>query len=47
LVKDHRTKVETGDVDRVLDGGVDPFIRGFLLARRQGGIDSSNGAGGE
>ena len=33
LVKDHRTKFEMGDVDRVLDGDVDPFIRNFLLAR--------------
>jgi peptide chain release factor 2 len=34
LVKDHRTKVEVGDVDRVLDGDLGPFIRGYLLARR-------------
>jgi peptide chain release factor 2 len=34
LVKDHRTGVEQGDVDRVLDGGLDPFIRAFLLGRR-------------
>ena len=33
LIKDHRTKFEMGDVDRVLDGDVDPFIRAFLLAR--------------
>jgi len=33
LVKDHRTKFEMGDVDRVLDGDLDPFIRTFLLAR--------------
>jgi peptide chain release factor 2 len=34
LVKDHRTKVEVGDVDRVLDGDLRPFIRAYLLARR-------------
>ena len=34
LVKDHRTKVEVGDVDRVLDGDLRPFIRSYLLARR-------------
>jgi peptide chain release factor 2 len=34
LVKDHRTKIEVGDVDRVLDGDLRPFIRGYLLARR-------------
>ena len=33
LVKDHRTKFEMGDVDRVLDGDLDPFIRAFLRAR--------------
>lgn len=33
LVKDHRTNVEIGDVDAVLDGGVDPLIRGYLLSR--------------
>jgi peptide chain release factor 2 len=42
LVKDHRTKVEIGDVDRVLDGGLDPFIRGYLLARRGGGNDGAS-----
>jgi len=33
LVKDHRTKFEMGDVDRVLDGDLDPFIRTYLLVR--------------
>jgi len=32
LVKDHRTGVEVGDVQRVLDGDLDPFIRAYLLA---------------
>jgi peptide chain release factor 2 len=36
LVKDHRTKFEMGDVDRVLDGDLDPFIRNYLLSRRKG-----------
>ena len=34
LVKDHRTKFEMGDVDRVLGGDLDPFIHSFLLFRR-------------
>jgi len=34
LVKDHRTKVEVGDVDRVMDGDVDPFIKAYLLSQR-------------
>lgn len=35
MVKDHRTKEETGDVDRVLDGDLDPFIRSFLLQKKE------------
>ncbi|HWF04103.1 MAG TPA: peptide chain release factor-like protein, partial [Candidatus Angelobacter sp.] len=34
LIKDHRTKLEVGDVDRVLDGDLNPFIRAYLVARR-------------
>jgi len=34
MVKDHRTKEEVGDVDRVLDGDLQPFIRSYLLMRR-------------
>jgi peptide chain release factor 2 len=30
-VKDHRTDVETGDVNRVLDGDLDEFARAYLL----------------
>ena len=30
LVKDHRTDAETGNVDAVLDGGLDIFINGYL-----------------
>jgi peptide chain release factor 2 len=31
LIKDHRTDHETGNVDAVLDGGLDPFIKAYLL----------------
>jgi peptide chain release factor 2 len=34
LIKDVRTKVERGDVDRVLNGDLDEFIRAYLLYRR-------------
>src|SRR5919197_575864 len=33
MVKDHRTNVEVGDAQRVLDGDLDPFIRAELLRR--------------
>lgn len=31
LIKDHRTEVEVGNVDAVLDGGLDSFIKAYLL----------------
>jgi peptide chain release factor 2 len=37
LIKDHRTKFSVGDVDRVLDGDLDPFMRSFLMAKKTKG----------
>jgi len=34
LVKDHRTGVEAGNVDAVLNGAIDDFIEAYLLGRR-------------
>src|SRR5208282_2230898 len=34
LIKDHRTKFSAGDVYRVLDGDLDPFIRAYLMAKK-------------
>jgi peptide chain release factor 2 len=34
MIKDHRTKYEVGDVDKVIDGDIDGFIRAYLLMRR-------------
>jgi peptide chain release factor 2 len=31
MVKDHRTGIEIGDADRVLDGDIDRFIQAYLL----------------
>jgi len=45
MAKDHRTKVEVGDVDRVLDGYLEPFIRGYLLMKRNGGVPVAADAG--
>jgi peptide chain release factor 2 len=41
IAKDHRTKVEVGDVDKVLDGYLEPFLRGYLLAKRRGTAEAS------
>ncbi len=41
LIKDHRTGIETGKVGEVLDGDLDTFIRGFLLARWEGKLSHS------
>ena len=37
MIKDHRTKFSVGDVDRVLDGDLDPFIRSYLMAKKTKG----------
>jgi peptide chain release factor 2 len=37
-VKDHRTKLAIGDVDRVLDGDIDEFIQAYLVYRKTGKI---------
>ena len=36
MVKDHRTGHETGDTDKVLDGGLGPFIEAFLKSAAEG-----------
>jgi peptide chain release factor 2 len=36
MVKDHRTKMEVGTPDRVLDGDVDPFIKTYLMKKASG-----------
>jgi peptide chain release factor 2 len=36
LVKDHRTKEQVGDINRVLDGDIDVFIKTFLMKRASG-----------
>jgi peptide chain release factor 2 len=37
IIKDHRTKFEVGDVDRVMDGDLDPFIHSYLMAKKTKG----------
>jgi peptide chain release factor 2 len=36
LIKDHRTKLAVGDVDRVLDGDLDALIHAYLVLRKTG-----------
>ena len=42
LVKDHRTGVEVGDVQKMMNGGIDPFITGYLKWRAGDGKGSGN-----
>ena len=44
LVKDHRTKEQVGDVNRVLDGDIDSFIKSYLMKKSSGtlGVDTSD-----
>ena len=41
MAKDLRTRVEVGDVDKVLDGDLEPFIRGYLRMRREGNLPAT------
>lgn len=36
VIKDHRTGIEMGNVDIVLDGSLDEFIKGYLVKRGRG-----------
>ena len=31
MVKDHRTNYEVGNIDSVMDGNIEPFIKSYLL----------------
>ncbi len=42
LVKDHRTKVEVGDVNRVLDGDIDVFIKTYLMQKASGTLGKAD-----
>jgi peptide chain release factor 2 len=36
MIKDHRTKEQVGDVNRVLDGDIDGFIKSYLMKKAAG-----------
>ncbi len=46
MVKDHRTGVEVGDADRVLDGDLEPFIEGWLRHQADAAAAGRAAAGG-
>jgi peptide chain release factor 2 len=41
MVKDHRTKHQTSDVTRVLDGDLDDFIQAYLMRRAMGKLETA------
>jgi peptide chain release factor 2 len=43
MIKDHRTKLSIGDVDRVLDGDIDSLIHAFLVWKKTGRTAGSDG----
>ena len=47
MIKDHRTKLEVGDVNRVLDGDLDPFIKTYLMQKASGTLGTSAAPGEE
>ena len=47
MVKDHRTKYQVGDVDRILDGDLDEFVRAFLLRKASGNLTAPEDSEGE
>jgi peptide chain release factor 2 len=42
MIKDMRTRVETGDVDKVLDGDLDEFIKASLFLRKKSTQDQAS-----
>jgi peptide chain release factor 2 len=40
MVKDHRTGVEVGNTDAVLDGAIDEFIEAYLMGVRKGDVNA-------
>ena len=41
MIKDHRTKEQVGDVNRVLDGDLDPFIKSYLMKKASGTLGTA------
>ena len=43
MIKDHRTKMQVGDVNRVLDGDLDEFIKTYLMKKASGTLGAPGG----
>jgi len=41
MVKDHRTKEQVGDVNRVLDGDLDQFVKTYLMKKASGTLSAA------
>jgi len=41
MIKDHRTKVEAGDIHRVLDGDLESFIKTYLMQKASGTLGTA------
>ena len=44
MIKDHRTKYEEGQVHKVLDGDIDPFIKTYLMQKASGTLGAPGAA---
>ncbi len=44
LIKDHRTKYSEGQVDKVLNGDIDAFIKTYLMQKSSGTLGQASGA---
>ncbi len=47
MVKDLRTKEQTGDINRVLDGDIDAFIKAYLMKKAAGALLAPTDSGDE
>jgi peptide chain release factor 2 len=41
MIKDHRTKFSVGDVNRILDGDLDEFIKTYLMKKALGKLGTA------
>jgi len=44
MIKDHRTKHQEGQVDKVLNGDIDPFIKAYLMQKASGTLRQASAA---